>query len=123
MKKLFALLLTIVISVSFVACGSKVETIKGFDNLDTSKFFGFINGDGDLTITYEGVIDEAVIDATLTDENGASIKITNDLLSKNGDGWSSIFFAECNAEAGDNIQLTLSKDGYNELSFTLDIME
>ena len=122
MRKILSLILTAVVCFSFVACGGKVETVKTFDSLDSGKFSGFINGDGDLMVLYEGEIDDAVMDATLTDANGASVKISEDLLTKNGDGWSGILFEECNADAGDSVQLTLTKDGYSELSFTLEVM-
>ena len=122
MRKFLALLLTAVMCISFVSCGSKVENVKTFDNLDSAKFSGFINGDDKLIVMYEGEIDEAVMNATLTDENGSSVTISEDLLTKNGDGWSGILFEECEAAAGDSVKLTLTKDGYNALTFTLEVM-
>lgn len=122
MKKLLSLILTAVVCISLAACGGKVETIKTFDSLDSGKFSGFINGDENLIVLYEGEIDDAVMGATLTDANGASIKISEDLLSKSGDGWSGILFEECKVNAGDSVQLTLTKDGYSDLSITLEVM-
>lgn len=78
MKKLIALLLVAVMCISLVACGSKVEKIKNFDELDTTKFWGFLNGDGDFLVMYEGVIDDAVMGATLTADNGATQKFNKD---------------------------------------------
>ena len=108
---------------SLVACGSNVEKIKNFDELDTSKFWGFLNGDGDFLVMYEGVIDDAVMGATLTSENGASVVLSEETITKNGDGYSLLYFAECKAAVGDTIQLTLSKDGYENLSFTVEVQQ
>ena len=44
MKKLFAFVMTFVLALSMVACGSKVDVIKNFDELDTAKFHGCIKG-------------------------------------------------------------------------------
>ena len=123
MKKMIALLLVAVMGLSLVACGNNVEKIKNFNELDTTKFWGFLNGDGDFLVMYEGVIDDAVMGATLTDENGASVVLSKDTITKNGDGYSLLYFAECEVAVGDTIQLTLSKEGYENLSFTVEVQQ
>lgn len=123
MKKLIALLLVAVMCISLVACGSKVEKIKNFDELDTTKFWGFLNGDGDFLVMYEGVIDDAVMGATLTASNGASVVLSEETITKNGDGYSLLYFAECKVEVGSKVQLTLAKEGYESLSFTVEVQQ
>lgn len=123
MKKLIALLLVAVMCISLVACGSKVEKIKNFDELDTTKFWGFLNGDGDFLVMYEGVIDDAVMGATLTADNGARVVLSEETITKNGDGFSLLYFADCKVEVGNKVQLTLAKEGYESISFTVDVQQ
>ena len=119
MKKILALILVFVMSMSFVACGA--DKVKDFDQLDTSKFNAFLNGDGDCVVIYEGVIDDAVMGATLSDEKGASVTLTKDNIFKNGDGHSGLWFEDCEAAVGDTLNLTLSKDGFESINFTVTV--
>ena len=96
MKKILALILVLVMSMSLVACGA--DKVKDFDQLDTNKFNAFLNGDGDCVVLYEGVIDDAVMGATLSDEKGTSVTVV-----------------------GDTLNLTLSKDGFESISFTVTV--
>ena len=123
MKKMIAVLMLAVIGLSLISCGSNVEKIKNFDELDTTKFWGFLNGDGDFLVMYEGVIDDAVMGATLTAENGASVVLSKDTITKNGDGYSLLYFAECKVEVGSKVQLTLAKEGYESLTFTVEVQQ
>ena len=123
MKKMIVLLLAAVMVLSLVACGSNIEKIKNFDELDTTKFWGFLNGDGDFLVMYEGVIDDAVMGATLTADNGASVVLSEETITKNGDGYSLLYFAECKVEVGSKVQLTLAKEGYESLSFTVEVQQ
>ena len=70
-------------------------------------------------ILYYGVIDEAVLGATLTAEDGSCVVVTEDILSKNGDGYSLLMFKECKVKRDDTVCVTLSKDGYEDLSLEL----
>ena len=120
MKKLFALLLVVIMSFSLVACGSG-DKVKNFNELDTSKFSAFLNGDGDCVIIYDGKIDDAVIDGTLADDNGVSITLTKENIFENRDGDSGLWFGDCEVKAGDTLNLTLSKEGFESLSFTVTV--
>lgn len=93
--------------------------ITDFEELDASGFAGFIGGDGQFMILYYGVIDEAVLGATLTAEDGSCVVVTEDILSKNGDGYSLLMFKECKVKRDDTVCVTLSKDGYEDLSLEL----
>lgn len=61
-------------SMSVVACGA--DKVKSFDQIDTSKFSAFLNGDGDCVVIYEGNIDGAVMGATLSKDGFESISFT-----------------------------------------------
>ena len=119
MKKILALILVLVMSMSLVACGA--DKVKNFDQLDTNKFNAFLNGDGDCVVLYEGVIDDAVMGATLSDEKGTSVTLAKDNIFKNGDGHSGLWFGDCEAAVGDTLNLTLSKDGFESISFTVTV--
>ena len=119
MKKLFALLLAVVMCFSLAACGG--DKVKNFDELDTSKFNAFLNGDGDCIVLYAGNIDDVVMGATLANEDGVSVTFTEDNIFKNGDGHSGLWFGDCNAAVGDTLNLTLSKEGFESISFTLTV--
>ena len=119
MKKLFALLLAVVMCFSLAACGG--DKVKNFDELDTSKFSAFLNGDGDCIVLYAGNIDDVVMGATLANEDGVSVTFTEDNIFKNSDGHSGLWFGDCNAAVGDTLNLTLSKEGFESISFTLTV--
>ena len=92
--------------------------ITEFNELDASQFAAFIGG-GKLALLYYGVIDEAVMGATLTAEDGTSVEITESITDKNGDGNSLLWFKEYKAKSGDMISVILSKEGYEDLSLEL----
>ena len=119
MKKIIALLLVAVMCFALVACGG--NKVKNFDELDVSLFSAFLNGDGDVVVIYDGVIDEAVMGATLADEEGVSVALTEENIFKNGDGHSGLWFEDCEANVGDTLNLTLSKDGFDSVSFTVTV--
>ena len=98
-------------------CGN----VKDFNQLETGKFNAFLNGDGDCVVIYEGMIDEAVMGATLSDDEGASVTLTKENLFKNGDGHSGLCFADCDAVQGDTLNLTLSKEGFESITFTVTV--
>ena len=119
MKKLLSMFLVAVMCMSLVACGG--DKVKNFDELDTSKFSAFLNGDGDCIVLYAGNIDDVVMGATLANEDGVSVTFTEDNIFKNGDGHSGLWFGDCNAAVGDTLNLTLSKEGFESISFTLTV--
>ena len=119
MKKLLSMFLVAVMCMSLVACGG--DKVKNFDELDTSKFNAFLNGDGDCVVLYEGNIDDVVMGATLANEDGVSVTFTKDNIFKNGDGHSGLWFEDCNAAVGDTLNLTLSKEGFESISFTVTV--
>ena len=118
MKKAFSLFLALVMCLTLVACGSSVEKIDDFGQLDPAKFKGLINGDGYFLVLYEGDIDEAVAGATLAVVDGPSVTLTAN-NKKNPRGCSLLFFEDCKVALGDTVQLTLSKEGYETISFTV----
>ena len=119
MKKIVSLVLVSLMSLSLIACGN--NKVKDFDQLDTSKFNAFLNGDGDCVVIYEGVIDEAVMGASLSDDEGTTVLLTKENIFKNGDGHSGLWFADCDASQGDTLNLTLSKEGFESISFTVTV--
>jgi len=121
MKKIFALVLAAVMVAAMVACGSNVEQVKNFDELDTSKFHGCINGDGDFLVMYEGDIDKAVMGAVLMTADGASVTLSEETVFKNPDGNSLLFFEQVSVKMGDTVQLTLEKEGYEKLVFEVTV--
>ena len=68
---------------------------------------------------YYGILDEAILGATLTAEDGSSVVVTEELLDRNGDGHSLVFFEECKAKKGDTVFVTVSKEGYEDISLEL----
>lgn len=90
-----------------------------FDELAAYNFFGFINGDKEFMLLYYGILDEAILGATLTAEDGSSVVVTEELLSKNGDGCSLVLFKEFNAKKKDTVSVTLSKEGCEDIVLEL----
>lgn len=90
-----------------------------FAELMDYNFHGFINGAGQFMLVYYGVLDEAILDATLTAEDGSSIIVTEDVLSRNGDGHSLVLFQECKVKRNDTVAVTLSKEGYQDIALNL----
>ena len=90
-----------------------------FDELAPYNFFGFINGAGQFMLVYYGDLDEAVLGATLTAEDGTSIVITEKELSKNGDDCSLVLFKEFKTRKQNTVSLTLSKEGYEDMVLEL----
>lgn len=90
-----------------------------FAELMDYNFAGFINGAGKFMLVYYGVLDEAVLGATLTAEDGSSVVITENLVSENGDGCSLLSFSEFKAKKQDTVSVTLSKEGYEDISLEL----
>lgn len=130
MKKILALLLAIMTVFSLTACGGSSngtdetytpEVIKNFDELDTSKFHGCINGDGDFLVMYEGDIDKAVMGADLMTADGASVKLSEATIVKNPDGNSLLFFEQVSVKSGDVVHLILEKEGYEKLTFDVTV--
>lgn len=90
-----------------------------FDELVPYNFAGFINGAGQFTLLYYGVLDEAVLGATLTAEDGSSIVVTENQLTKNGEGCSLLIFKEFKAKRQNTVSVTLSKEGYEDIVLEL----
>ena len=90
-----------------------------FDELVATNFDGFIGNNGQFMLVYYGVIDEAVLGATLTAEDGSSVVITEKTISKNGDGHSLLIFKEFKAKRQDTVSVTLYKEGYEDISLEL----
>lgn len=126
MRKFFALVLAVMMLLSLAACSGssepqpKPEVIKEFDQLDPAKFHGALSGDGYFLVLYEGVIDDAVMGAVLSAEGG-SVTLSEATIVKNPDGNSLLFFEQVTAKLGDTIPLTLEKEGYDTLSFTVTV--
>lgn len=95
--------------------------VTDFAELAADQFTAFIGGNGKLAILYYGVVDEAVMGATLTAEDGTTLEITEKVLDKNGDGHSMIWFKDYKAKKKDTISVTLSKDGYDEIPLSLNV--
>ena len=130
MKKIFALVLAIMTVFTMTACSGSgagteesyvPEVIKNFDELDTSKFHGCINGDGDFLVMYEGDIDEAVMGAILMTADGAAVKLTEATVVKNPDGNSLLFFEQVSVKSNDVVQLILEKEGFEKLTFDVTV--
>lgn len=119
MKKILSMLLVAAMCMSLVACGG--DKVKTFDQLDPSKFNAFLNGDGDCVVIYEGNIDDAVMGATLADEDGVSVTLTKDDIFKNGDGHSGLWFGDSDVAVGDTLNLTLSKEGFESIRFSVTV--
>ncbi len=79
MKKIVSVVLVSLMSLSLIACGN--NKVKDFDQLDTSKFHEFLNGEGH----------------------------------------SGVWFADCDVSQGDTLNLTLSKEGFESISFTVTV--
>ena len=92
---------------------------SNFDELAAYNFFGFINGDKKFMLLYYGNLDEAILGATLTAEDGSSVVVTEDLLSKNGDGCSLVLFKEFKTKKNNTVSVTLSKEGYEDIVLEL----
>lgn len=90
-----------------------------FDELAAYNFHGFIDGAGQFSLVYYGIIDEAILGATLTAEDGSSVVVTEDIIDKNGDGHSLLDFKEFKANREDTVSITLSKEGYEDISLEL----
>jgi hypothetical protein len=90
-----------------------------FDELAPYNFYGFINGAGQFMLVYYGNLEEAVLGATLTAEDGSSVEITEKTLSKNGDDCSLVLFKEFKTKKQDTVSVTLSKEGYEEIALEL----
>lgn len=88
-----------------------------FDELVADNFYGFIGGNGQFMLSYYGVLDEAILGATLTAEDGSSVVMTEKTISKNGDGHSLLLFKEFKAKKQDTVLITISKEGYEDISF------
>lgn len=95
------------------------STTTNFDELVPYNFAGFIDGTGKFTLLYYGVLDEAVLGATLTAGDGSSVVVTEKQLSKNGEGCSLVSFAEFKAKRQDAVSVTLSKEGYEDINLEL----
>ena len=121
MKKILALVLSLVMVFTMAACGDKPEKIANFDELDCAKFHGCMSGDGYFLVLYEGVIDEAVMGAVLMAEDGESVVLSEETIVKNPDGNSLLFFEQLSVEMGDVVQLTLEKEGYDKLVFEVTV--
>lgn len=93
--------------------------ITNFDALEANQFSAFIGGNGQLALLYYGVIDEAVMGATLTAEDGATMEITENIVDKNGDGHSLLWFKGYKAKRGDTVSVTLFKEGHEDISLEL----
>ena len=93
--------------------------VTDFAELGADEFSAFIGGNGRLAILYYGNVDEAVLGATLTAEDGTTLKVTEKVLDKNGDGHSLIWFKDYKAKKKDTISITLSKEGYEEIPLSL----
>lgn len=90
-----------------------------FDELAPYNFYGFINGAGQFMLVYYGNLEEAVLGATLTAEDGSSVEITEKTLSKNGDDCSLVLFKEFKTKKQDTVSVTLSKEGYEDIALEL----
>ena len=90
-----------------------------FDELAPYNFYGFINGAGQFMLVYYGDLEEAVLGATLTAEDGSSVEITEKTLSKNGDDCSLVLFKEFKTKKQNTVSITLSKEGYEDIVLEL----
>lgn len=93
--------------------------VANFDELDENEFAAFIGGNGQLALLYYGVIDEAIMGATITAEDGTTVEVKENIVDKNGDGNSLMWFKEYKAKRDDTVSITLSKEGYEDISLTL----
>lgn len=93
--------------------------INNFDELVADNFAAFIGGNKKLALLYYGVIDEAVMGATLTAEDGTTVDVTENIIDKNGDGYSLLWFKAFEAKKGDTVSVILSKEGYEDISLEL----
>ena len=93
--------------------------ITNFNELDADQFAAFIGGNKQLALLYYGVIDKAVMGATLTAEDGTTVEVAKNIVDKNGDGHSLLWFKEYKAKKGDTVSITLSKDGYEDIVLEL----
>lgn len=103
------------------ACGFKAPVISDFNELDTTKFHGGLSGDGYFLVLYEGVIDDAVMGAVLTADDGTSVTLSEYMIVNNPDGNSLIIFNEYKAQKDDKVSLTLDKEGFEQLSFVVTV--
>ena len=90
-----------------------------FGELAAGSFNGFLGGNGQFMLLYYGILDEAILGATLTAADGTSVVVTEERLDKNGDGYSLVSFEEFKANREDTVSITLSKEGYEDISLEL----
>lgn len=93
--------------------------ITNFNELDADQFAAFIGGNKQLALLYYGVIDKAVMGATLTAEDGTTVEVAKNIVDKNGDGHSLLWFKEYKSKKGDTVSITLSKEGFEDIVLEL----
>lgn len=97
------------------------DSVENFDELDEDKFTAFRGGTGVLVLRYSGMVREAVSDITITTESGMVIKPA---YCRDDEGYTLIWAnKELQVQVGDTVSVTLSKEGYEDITLTLYVNE
>lgn len=99
------------------------EEAMPFDKIDKGSFNAFINSDGDCIIHYRGFIHDVVRGATLSDDSGNAVLLTEENMFMNGDGYSCFWFGLRKVKVGEKFNLTLSKEGFESLTFKVEVLK